>query len=177
MRKIALVAGIALLASACSGGDADADGDGEISTEEAQAEVAANAIKPEPGQYRMTMTFKTAEIPGAPPEMIEMLGRSMSNTVEYCLTEEDAEKGFEEALTRNQDDSCKIERMSMAGGDIDMAMTCDDPNTVKMQIAMAGKATETRSDLTMKMNGNIAGQGEANIEMNMTQERIGDCPA
>lgn len=177
MKKIAMVASLALLASACSGGDADADGDGEISAEEARAEMASANIKPEPGQYKMSMTFKTAEIPGAPPEMMDMLGKSMSNTIEYCLTQEEADKGFEEALTREQDDSCKITKMDMNGGTIDMAMTCEDDTSGTMNITMNGDVSPTESDLTMKMKGNIPQLGEANIEMNMKQERIGDCPA
>ncbi|WP_284126075.1 DUF3617 domain-containing protein [Parerythrobacter aestuarii] len=177
MKKLAMVAGLALFASACSSGDADTDGDGEISAEEARAEMASANIKPEPGQYKMSMTFKTAEIPGAPPEMLEMLGKTMSNTIEYCLTQEEADKGFEEALTREQDDSCKITKMDMDGGTIDMAMTCEDESSGTMNITMNGDVSPTKSDLTMKMQGKIPQLGDANIEMNMKQERVGDCPA
>lgn len=173
---VTLMAGgaMALMLVGCSS-DPDTDGDGKISAEEARAEMANNAVKPEPGQYKVTMTFKSAEIPGAPPEMMDMLGKSMSNTMEYCLTKEEADKGFEDSLTKGQGDNCTIERLKMDGGKIDMAMKCDEPATGPMQMTMNGEVTPTSADLTMKMEGKVANSQNAKIEMNMKQQRIGDC--
>lgn len=181
MKRIAIASGLALVLAACSGGDADADanGDGTISSEEARTKLnaAGDQIRPEPGQYKMDMTFVKADIPGAPKEMLDMLGRSMTNSFEYCLTQEQADKGFEESLTQGQDDSCEMTKMEISGGDIDMAMSCSDPNTGKMEMTMKGTVTSTTSDLAMVTKGNVAGMGSANIEMKMSQKRIGDCPA
>lgn len=174
---VTLVSGaaLALLAAGCSGGT-DSDGDGKISADEARAEMADNAVKPQPGQYKTSMTFSKADIPGAPPEMMEMLGSSMANSFEYCLTKEEADKGFEKSLTKGQGDNCTIERLNMDGGKIDMAMKCDEPATGPMQVTMTGEVTPTSSDLTMNMKGKVANQQDASIEMKLKQERIGDCP-
>ncbi|UIP07880.1 DUF3617 domain-containing protein [Erythrobacter sp. SDW2] len=175
-RIISCVAAGAIVSvlAACSS-EADSNSDGKITAEEARAEMADASIKPLPGQYKMTMTFKSAKIPGAPASMIDMMGKSMSQTMEYCLTKEEADKGFQDALSKGQDDNCTIERMDMDGGQVDMAMKCNDPASGPMDIAFTGEVTPTSSDLSMKMKGKLGNQFDADIEMTMQQERLGDC--
>ncbi|NQZ46706.1 MAG: DUF3617 family protein, partial [Erythrobacter sp.] len=98
----------ALALAACGEGgptDADADGDGEITMDEMRAEVASagSALRPEAGKYAVTMTMVNVDIPGAPPEMVDAMGSMMNTSTEFCLTEEEASKGFEEALSEGQD--------------------------------------------------------------------------
>ena len=92
---LALASAIALSACGGAGGtvDADADGDGEVSTEELAnaAEQVSDDMKPEPGQYRASVSFVSADIPGAPPEMVEMMSGMMSQSHEFCMTAEMAE--------------------------------------------------------------------------------------
>jgi len=179
MGLAAIAMGSALALAACSSENADADGDGEISAEEMRAEVEnnADAIKPEPGKYKMTMEFVSADIPGAPPEMQEMMAQGTNNSTEFCMTEEMAEAGYEEALTEGQADSCTMEKFDIDGGDIDMAMTCEVPGQGTSSVAMTGSVTPTSSEMNIKTEGTIPGMGEATMEMKMTQERIGDCDA
>lgn len=170
------IAALSLAACGGSGGDADADGDGEVTAEEAQAVVdRSGQIKPEPGKYRATMTFVNADIPGAPPEMASMIGDSMTNTSEFCLTPEMAEQGFGEAMKGNQNDNCTISQFNIDGNEMDMAMSCDDPNAGQMEMTMNGTISPTSSDITMISKGVFGEMGEAEIEMNVKQERIGDC--
>ena len=170
----------ALALAACGEGgptDADADGDGEITMDEMRAEVASagSALRPEAGKYAVTMTMVNVDIPGAPPEMVDAMGSMMNTSTEFCLTEEEASKGFEEALSEGQDDSCTIERFDLDGGKIDMAMTCSPPEGGTMQVAMTGDVSPTRTQINIVSKGNLPPTGEASIEMNMAQERIGDC--
>ncbi len=181
MKKFA-VAGIAALSlSACGGAggvvDADADGDGEVTQEEAQAvaDQIGDEVKPQPGQYKATLTFVSAELPGAPPEMVDMMGAASGNDYEFCMTEEMANQGYGEAMRENQDDSCTIDRMTIDGNDMDMAMSCNDPNMGEMTISMQGNVSPTASDLTMVTEGTFGPMGEGKMEMNIKQERIGDC--
>ena len=171
------LAALSLAGCGGTGGDADTDGDGNVTMEEARAaaEAAGDTIKPLPGKYKATMQFVKAEIPGAPPEMQDMLGANMSNTYEFCLTPEMADQGFGEALQEGQDDSCTISRLNINGNDIDMAMSCNEPGAGEMAITMTGTVSPTKSDLTMVSQGMMGGMGNANIEMNVVQERIGDC--
>ncbi|MEO0906164.1 MAG: DUF3617 domain-containing protein [Pseudomonadota bacterium] len=168
----------ALALAACGGGGpTDADGDGEITMDEMRAEVASagSALRPEAGKYAVTMTMVNVDIPGAPPEMVDAMGSMMNTSTEFCLSEEDASKGFEEALSEGQDDSCTIERFDLDGGKIDMAMTCTPQEGGTMQVAMTGDVSPTRTAINVVTKGNLPPMGEANIEMNMVQERIGDC--
>ncbi|MEL7188221.1 MAG: DUF3617 domain-containing protein [Pseudomonadota bacterium] len=183
MRYGLYAASAALMLAACGGGatdvEADADGNGTVSSDEMNAAMSAvgDDIKPEPGKYKATMTFVKADIPGAPPQMQEMMGSAMNQTHEFCLTPEEAEKGFEESMTEGQD-GCEISKFNIDGNDLDMAMTCSpNGNDGAMNMTMKGNVTPTRSEMQMTMSGNMQGLGEANIEMEMVQERIGDCDA
>ncbi len=170
--------GLCALALAGCGGttDADTDGDGEITAAEANAAVdaAGSDLKPQPGKYKATMTFMDANIPGAPPEMKAMMGKSMSNTFEICLTPEEAERGFEGAMTEGRD-GCKIKSFTINGNDLNMAMTCDDAASGQMDVAMTGKVTPTKSDMVMTMNGTMSEFGPMEMKMSFVQERIGEC--
>lgn len=173
-----LALGSALALAACGdSGSADTDGDGTVSADEMRAEVMSDgmSIRPEAGKYKVTMNFVKADIPGAPPEMQNMMSSAMNNTFEYCMTAEEAERGFEEALTEGQDESCTIEKFDLNGGDIDMAMTCSPAEGGTMRMTMNGNVSPTKSEINVVSNGTLPGLGEANIEMAMVQERIGDC--
>ncbi len=178
MKNAFLPALAALSLVACGGGtDADTDGDGEVTADEAQAlaERSGDAIKPEPGKYRATMTFVNADIPGAPPEMAEMMGNQMTNSYEFCMTPEMADQGFGEAMQGNDADNCTIGQFSIDGNQMDMAMTCDDPNAGQMEMTMSGTVSPTESDITMVSKGVFGEMGDAEIEMKVKQERIGEC--
>jgi len=171
---------LALSLSACGGGtDADSDGDGEVTAEEAQGlvERSGDQIKPEPGKYRAEMTFINADMPGAPPEMVEMMGESMTNSYEFCLTPEMAEQGFGEAMKGSQSDNCTINQFNIDGNAIDMAMSCDDPNAGQMEMTMNGTISSTSSDITMVSKGTMGQMGDVEFEMSVQQERIGECDA
>ncbi len=178
MKRIVSVLALAGAIAACSGPtDADADGDGVVSNEE-MAEVSGEAIKPKPGQYRSTTKLINVEIPGAPPEAIEMMKGGMDNqTSESCLTEEDAEKGFEEMAKGPQGDDCETTKFVMDGGKISAEMSCNAAGQGPMKMTLDGTGTETSMDMTMSMEGNMAGMGDMKMTMNIASERIGDCPA
>lgn len=175
--QMALIVPCALAITACGspGGDADVDGDGVVTADEAQAlsDSAADEIKPLPGKYKVEMQFVKAE--GLPEEMQSMMGSSMTNSTEFCLTPEMAEGGFG-TMTQQDDDSCTIKRYVIDGNDMDMAMSCSPPGAATpMEMAMNGTVSPTKSDLTMVSKGMIPGMDEASVEMRITQERIGDC--
>ncbi len=177
MHKYLFASIAALNLAACGGNNsADADGDGEITGAEV-AEMADEMVKPEAGQYRATTELVELEAPGAPPEAVEMMRGMMSRSFEYCLTQEEADRGFEEMARESQDENCSFEKFDVDGGDIDAVMTCSGQGEGTMRMTMQGSGGRTSSEMTMTMEGNIPGQGEGRMVMNTSHERIGDCPA
>ena len=176
-----VIAASALALAACGGSnsvDADADGDGEVTAEEmsAAADAMGHQMKPEPGQYRATVSFLEADIPGAPEGMLDMMSAQMANTTEFCMTEEMAGEGFGEALQKgNQAENCTVSKMTIDNGTMDMAMTCNDPQVGEMKMTMTGDVSPTSSDVTMTTEGAFGPLGEGKMSMNVKQERIGDC--
>lgn len=175
MRNIVLVAAVGCLLAGCSSEvDADADGDGTVSQAE-MAAMADSAIRPDPGQYRSTTELIEADIPGAPANMVEMMKSGMANqTTEYCLTQEEADKGFEEMAKGSQDGECTTSKFVVNGGDIDAEMSCK-AGSGEMRMTMDGTGTTTSMDMTMTMEGEIPGMGDAKMVMRVQSERIGDC--
>jgi hypothetical protein len=175
MKRIIMAAAGAALMAGCSGGsDADADGSGEVSVKEAAKQAEAEGLRPQPGQYKATITMTGIEIPGMPPEMAGH-GAGLTTTNEYCLTEENVAKGYEEMMKRGQNGECTYERFNIAGGDLDAVMVCKTPEgTARME--MVGTVTPTASDFTAKMAMNFEGAGEGTMSFAAKHERIGDCP-
>ncbi len=161
MKRIASIAALGLALSACSGGDvttadADTDNDGAVSVNEAAAVAEASGMKPQPGKYRVT-----SDLGG------------MKTNVEYCLTEEEANRGFEEMMQEGQEGDCSYEKFELAGNDLDAVLVCKT-EAGDMRMTMAGEVSPTASDLEIGMSGSMGGM---NVDMTMKakQERIGDC--
>ncbi|WP_298467958.1 DUF3617 domain-containing protein [uncultured Erythrobacter sp.] len=161
MKPLAAIAALSVALAGCGGSDvttaeADADGDGAVSVNEAAQIAADSGLKPEPGKYKVVS---------------EMGG--MKTNVEYCLTPEQAEGGFENMMQEGQQGDCSYEKFELAGNDLDAVLTCDMDGG-QMRMEMAGTVGSTSSDLEMKISGAMGG---INVDMTskMKQERIGDC--
>lgn len=172
-----LAAPLALAACGGAADDASDDASENLSVDEVVERTQAAAIKPMPGQYKVSMEVLEVNIPGAPANLAEMMGDSLGGqTQQYCLTEADVENGFEEMAKRGQDgDNCTFDRWNIDGGNFDGKMTCTVPGQGQMTMTMKGKGSETSSEVDMTMQGNMAGMGDATIRMKATHERIGDC--
>ena len=175
MTKFALypLAAAALALSACSSGD---DADENISLQEAEAEME-KLERPMAGQYEQKVQVRTLEVPGAPKEMVEQMRTMMESQAgkSFCLTEEQAAKGFEEMYRQvTQQQNCDYEKLEVSGGDVTARMTCKGEQGVNVQMELDGSATPTSSDMVMKMN-TTGGPMSMNVEMAMQAERVGDC--
>lgn len=181
MRFALAIACAALIPAACGSPetDVDADGDGTITMEEAAAK-SREMVKPEPGQYRASVEMVDLQMPNAPEEVREMMRQAMSagkQTSEFCLTKEDAEKGFAEAIRESQaQDDCTFERFDAEDGSIDALMVCEAPGRGTVRMEITGKGTPTSSQTRMVMNGEGPGGEPMTLTMTSEQERIGDCP-
>jgi len=180
MRYLLTPALAAFALSACGGGatDADADGDGTVTAAEMKEAVAASGgdLKPEPGKYSTKMQITKIDMPGAPQQVKDMMGAAMSQSAEYCLTPEMAEKGWEDSLKEGQNGECDVNTFTLDNGAVDMKMTCAvEGGAGEMTVAMNGDVTSTTSDLSMSMSGTVPELGDMTMVMDFEQERIGDC--
>ncbi len=181
MRRIVIAAAASITLAACGGNSADADGDGEITMEEAAAR-SADMVKPLPGKYRATVEFVDISMPDAPQQVQDMMRNMFDQgpqTHEYCLTKEEAEKGFEEMARQAQDanSECTFEKFDADGGSIDAVMNCKAGGEGTARMAMTGKGTETSSEMNMTMDAEGPNGQTMKMTMKSSQERIGDCDA
>lgn len=179
MKRFAGIAMIGLMVASCDGKtSADADGDGEITAEE-MADITSAAVenvRPQAGQYRSTTQLLEIDLPGAPREVVDMMRSRMSGRkTEYCLTQEEVDKGFEEMARQSQQGDCSFNRFEISGGEMEAEMSCSTPEGGVTRMTMAGTGTPTSSDMTMNISGSIPGMGDAKMVMNVKAERIGDC--
>ena len=174
-RFFASVAALSLVA-ACSGTTkTDADGDGAISAEEI-ADASADAVKPEAGKYRSVTTAAEIDIPGAPPQAIEAMKAGMTGqTNEYCLTQEEVDKGFEQMAMGAQDGDCEFSQFDVDGGSINAKMSCNTVDENTMTMTMVGEATKTSMEMNMTMEGELPGMGATKMVIDVSHERIGEC--
>ncbi|MXP08672.1 DUF3617 domain-containing protein [Pseudoblastomonas halimionae] len=180
MRRELIMATACLALAACGSSDADTDGDGKVSMEEAARKSADEMIKPEPGQYRAEIELVEFEMPDAPPEMQELIKQQSGKgkeTREFCLSDEDAEKGFEDMIREGQqNDDCSFDKFEADGGKIDAVMLCEKAGEGKARMEITGVGTKTSSDMTMKVEATGPGGQKVLMTTKMKQERIGDCP-
>ncbi len=137
------------------------------------AQTVDESMKPEPGRYESTTELISMDIPGLPGNMMGMMKGMFEQTVTICLTPEEVEQGYKDALRKTQDGDCQYERFSATGGKMDAVLVCDTENGT-MTMTMSGTGTSTTSDVTMKMSGNM-GTGPGSMSMRVKQRRIGDC--
>lgn len=172
-----MLAGSALTLAACSSEEetADAGSDEVMAVEDAAAEYA-KLDKPEPGQYDMKVEILSFNMPGAPENMLDMIKTNMEGSFAdgYCLTPEEADKGFEEQLGQiGNDGQCDFNNLSVDGGNVTGKATCEMQGGT-MQMGMNGTVTSTSSDLTIDTVVDAGGKA-MEMTMQVTQKRTGDC--
>jgi len=130
-------------------------------------------MKPVPGKYESRIELLSMNIPGVPSNMMGMMKGIMERKIEICITPEEVEQGYKDALRKAQDGDCKYKSFSATGGKMEGELVCDT-EMGKMTMVMSGTGTPTTSDVTMNMEGNM-GPGPGSISMRVIQKRIGDC--
>ncbi|WP_340589448.1 DUF3617 domain-containing protein [Erythrobacter alti] len=176
-----LIATSALALAACGDSETTVD---DPSDPEQLAAASENLPTPQPGEYRTTGTLVEFDLPGAPAEEVEMMRGFMemgaAQTQTMCITEEQAEKGFDDFLSAMQDlpDDCAFSEFTVSGDMLDATMSCDDNSGSSGTVHFAGTVTETSQDMTVSMDMNDATQGRAmRMVIRNQTERVGDCSA
>ncbi|MDC0887249.1 DUF3617 domain-containing protein [Altererythrobacter sp.] len=180
--RLAMVSGVMLAAlglAACSG-EADS---GTVDAAEVTATVG-DLVKPQAGQYETSGELVKFEIPGMSDQEKQMMRGFMeqgfTQKVGFCLTAEEAEKGFEQAIRemRNDDsNACEFTRFDVSGNTLASEMKCDDGSGNSGTISMDGNVTETSQDMTMTFDQTSADLpgGAMQMVVKMKSQRVGEC--
>lgn len=180
-RSAALASVFAL--AACGGTSADTDGDGKISQDEVEAAVAAIEITP--GEWENTVTFTDIQFDKSklPPEaqafivpMLESM-KGQVQTSKSCVTEEEASKPQAEMFSGNEDADCEYTKFEFSGGQMNMAMTCNDPSSGTAKITNTGTYTADAYDMKMTVELEDNEMGAMTITATSAGKHLGACPA
>ncbi len=179
----AIITAASLVALAACGSN-----DKESATPKSADEVIAEAgklEKPLPGRYETKVDLINFTVPGLPKAQAEQMKSMMGGTNRegstYCLTDEEAQKGFEESIRKMTEGTgqmkCEFDRFAVDGGKLDAALTCSAPQGMTSDIALDGTASAEASTMHMKMTqkAKMIPGGEMRMEMRMTSRRMGDC--
>lgn len=180
MRMLTVAAPAALLALAACGEEPS----GPRTAEEVIAESKA-LTKPEPGRYVSSAEMLEFSVPGLPEEQAGQLRGMMSGMgseeSSYCLTAEEAERGFEDAVRKmgegSQGMKCEFERFDAAGSKLDAELACTGPQGMNATMKMDGTMEAEESQMTMEMvqKAPMIPGGEMRMKMRVQSRRVGAC--
>jgi hypothetical protein len=158
---------------------------GEPRTAEEVAAEAAELAKPLAGQYETTVRLIEFSVPGLPPQQAEKLRAMMGNidgeTQTTCLTQQEADKGFEESVRKLSEGrggmTCAYNRFDVDGGAFAAEMACKGPQGMTADLTIEGTTSATATSMTMDMRQKAAmiPGGGINMTMKLEARRTGDC--
>jgi hypothetical protein len=147
---------------------------------------AGELEKPRPGQYETKVEVVDLRIPGLPAAQAErmksMMGNVSAQANTYCLTQQEADKGFEDSIRKMTEGTggmkCEFKDFDVDGGRLGAALTCSGQQGISADIALDGTASAEASAMRMEMTQKAAmiPGGEMRMEMKMESKRVGDCP-
>jgi hypothetical protein len=146
---------------------------------------AGELAQPQPGQYETSVKMLDFSIPGIPAEQAEKLKGMMGNvgdqTTSFCLTPEEANKGFEESVRKMGQGQgglkCDFNKFDVEGAKIAAEMTCSGAQGMTSEMTIDGTATAQSTSLHMAIRQKAAmiPGGEMRMEMQMDSRRTGEC--
>lgn len=172
---------IAILGLALAGCSQQAEEAQTQASAAAAAKAAVQAMRPQPGKYRVTTKITKVTIPGLPPEAAAQAAKMFATTghsSEFCLTAEQVSLGYEEMTKRAAHGKCRFERFSAVNGRLDSAMTCEIGRGMTIKSQATGTITPTGSNLSTVSDSTMPGMpgGGMHAEGTTVTERLGDCP-
>ncbi|WEK42846.1 MAG: DUF3617 domain-containing protein [Candidatus Sphingomonas colombiensis] len=158
----------------------------EVKAENASvAEVAAaanNAIRMEPGKWRTEVSVDTVDVANMPPQVADTMKRQLSaagkQTVEACVTKEQAERPPEDMLGGNGMKSCRYDTFEIKGGKLNAEMTCQGAPSGPgaMHSKVSGDFGSSGYDLISEAKVDMNGQ-TITTKTKIKGTRIGACDA
>lgn len=182
MRLAILACSAAALTLAACGDSATESGK---MTESEVADEIAESRSLVPGQYQASFQITRFDMPGVPAEAQQQMRAMMTSAAQvqqsYCLTEEQARRGSQDMfreLSRGTGD-CSFTRFDVDGEDVSGELTCTAQGGGQAKMTMTGTMGNNSSDMTMVTDITDASlpQGRAQMEMQVSTRRTGDCTA
>lgn len=183
MRRLNLLIAAPLALTACDSGKTVTAENASITE---VAEAARGAAKFEPGKWETKVSFVSADAPGLPPQMADVINKQMAAQAEQthssCMTKEMADKPAGALFAGKDSGECRYERFEMGGGKIDAVMACKSPGGGghDMRMVMSGTfssaAYDMASEMKMTMPG-AAGTAPMTIKTKVMGKRVGACDA
>lgn len=174
------VTAIVLLLSGCGNENSSRANGVGVSEETELSSALAQALTPQPGQYRMQIALDELKLPqtanSESAQVLKTVQAASRQERTFCLEPQAAERGYRGILDESQQDECRYDHYSFQGGALNVRMTCDGERG-QARIAVTGTASRTGSDLTMKVQAGDAADGDVAMSLRVRSERIGDCPA
>lgn len=137
-----------------------------------------------PGNWRQTVTVKSATLPDAPAAMqaqVAQITAAMAGKTEsrdQCMSPAEAKAGIESMSRGLQEGNCTSEGVETGDGKMTGRMTCTQ-GTTHAELALNGtyepEKVVINADMTMtepRMPG-----GKVKVAMELVATRIGECPA
>lgn len=179
---VTVLAALALLGGCDKGGVSVKD-----KSPEEVARAMPDSVRPLPGLYATRAEVIDVAMPGLDPAMVAQMKQAMARSMEdnrFCLTAEQAEKGYEERLKQlTAKPDCTFEHYDLAAGKLDAKLVCKGAEGMNASMALKGTVAPDGSDLTMitqQSGGPAAAQmhgGGMTMTMRVRTTRVGDCPA
>ncbi|KKC27823.1 DUF3617 domain-containing protein [Sphingomonas sp. SRS2] len=138
--------------------------------------IAPTAVQAQvqPGQWEASTAINSIDMPGAPPQVAQMMKSQMASNgktrMTYCITPEQAAQGPQEMLKQNP--SCRFTKYSMKGGVISTEMSCSQ-NGGTMTARANGSYTPTSFNMTS--NAVMSGRMSMRLSSTSVGRRIGPC--
>ena len=129
----------------------------------------AQGVGIQPGQWEVAVTVQSIDMPGAPAGIASLM-QGRTTKVTHCLTAEEAARGPQEMLKTGK--SCAFTRYSMAGGQLDSEMVCQQGGG-EMTAVTTGSFTPD----SFTAAGKAVSTGPMPMTMTSTSvgHRLGDC--
>jgi hypothetical protein len=142
--------------------------------EVANAAAAAQTNTPplRAGQWETRVEMLKIDMPGMPPQMVEMMKKRSATTVSSCMTEEQARKPSAETFAPNRNAKCTFRHFTMGGGKLDATMACKEGEGA-MTMTMKGDYAPEKIDYQATIDTN--GAQKMTMATRVTAHRIGEC--
>lgn len=131
--------------------------------------AGAASAQVQPGMWESTTTIHSIDMPGAPPQVAQMM-RGKATKQRYCVTPEQAAKGPQELLKQNP--SCRFTKYSMQGGTVSTEMTCNQNGGT---MTARGSGTYTPTSFNVSSSAVMTGQMGMRMTSTSTGRRTGPC--
>jgi len=165
--RLIMVSALALAVAAC----------GTAGEERADSEIQIKA-----GKWSQSMVVDKFELPGAPPEVAEMLQGMVGQeqTTESCMTQDQVDKGWaDQAKQSMHGQACETEAFDADGGTLSGKVICTAENGGGATMTIDGEYDDKQMSMTMtaEINDPTMPGGSGTMVMTVSGKHLGDCDA